>query len=119
MPGFALEEVHGRWLDNAPLGRLFVVSGRVKNVAPAPAVLPRLVLELRDPSGKPVGAPIPLRGPTAPERLREADATALATTGADFPGGLAAGVAWDFEAVAWPLPVEAARFAIRSAPAPL
>jgi hypothetical protein len=74
------------------------------------------VLDLRDPSGRTVGDPIPLRGASAPERLREADAASLATIGGDFPGGLAAGVTWDFEAVAWPLPAQAVRFAIRPAP---
>jgi hypothetical protein len=109
-----LEQVRGRWLDNVSLGRLYVVSGRVHNVAAAPASLPPLVLELRDPSGRIVGEPIPLRGTSPADRLREADAAALAAAGSVAPGGLAAGVTWDFEAVAWPLPAEAARFAIRA-----
>ncbi|HKA16324.1 MAG TPA: zinc-ribbon domain-containing protein [Myxococcota bacterium] len=113
-PGIAIEQVRGRWLDNAPLGRLYVVSGRVHNVANTPASLPRLVLELRDAAGRAIGAPIPLRGTATPERLREADAAALAAIGSDFPGGLAAGVTWDFEVVAWPLPRDAMRFAIRA-----
>jgi len=113
-PGFALEQVRGRWLDNAPLGRLYVVSGRVHNVAATAASLPRLVLELRDPAGRAVGSPIPLRGASAPAQLREADAQSLASAGSELPGGLAAGVTWDFEAVAWPLPAEAAGFAIRT-----
>lgn len=113
-PGLALEQVSGRWLDNVSLGRLYVVSGRVHNVAATPTALPPIVLELRDSSGRAVGDPIPLRGTSAPERLREADAASLATVGSDFPGGLAGGVTWDFEAVAWPLPAQAARFAIRA-----
>jgi predicted Zn finger-like uncharacterized protein len=113
-PGLALEQVSGRWLDNISVGRLYVVSGRVHNVAASPTSLPRLVLELRDPSGHTVGDPIPLRGTSAPELLREADASSLATVGSDFPGGLSAGVTWNFEAVAWPLPDQATRFAIRT-----
>src|SRR5262249_27595827 len=122
-PGIAIEQVRGRWLDNAPLGRLYVVSGRVHNVANTPASLPRLVLELRDAAGRAIGAPIPLRGTATParlrgaatpERVREGDAAALAAIGSDFPGGLAAGVTWDFEVVAWPLPRDAMRFAIRA-----
>jgi Protein of unknown function (DUF3426) len=113
-PDLALEDVRGRWLDNVPLGRLYVVSGRVRNVAAKPVPLPRLVLELRDASGRVVGEPVPMRGPSAPERLRELDAASLATAGADYPGALAGGVTWDFEAVAWPLPAQAARFAIRA-----
>jgi hypothetical protein len=113
-PDLELEQVHGRWLDNASLGRLYVVSGRVHNAAPSPTALPPLVLELRDPSGRPVGEAIPLRGASAPGRLREADAASLATVGSDFPGGLASDVSWDFEAVAWPVPAQAARFSIRA-----
>jgi predicted Zn finger-like uncharacterized protein len=113
-PGLTLEQVSGRWLDNVSLGRLYVVSGRVHNVAETPTALPPIVLELRDPSGRAVGDPIPLRGTSAPERLREADAASLATAGSDFPGALAGGVTWDFEAVVWPLPAQAARFAIRA-----
>src|SRR5262249_4392319 len=109
--GMAIEQVRGRWLDNAPLGRLYVVSGRVHNVANTPASLPRLVLELRDAAGRAIGAPIPLRGTATPERLREADAAALAAIGSDFPGGLAAGGTRDFGVVAWPLPRDAMRFA--------
>jgi hypothetical protein len=113
-PGIALENVRARWLESAPLGRLFVVSGRVRNRAPGAAALPRLALELRDASGQALGQPIPLRGAAAPEQLREADAAALATAGSDLPGGLAPGVTWDFEVVAWPLPADAARYAIRA-----
>jgi predicted Zn finger-like uncharacterized protein len=113
-PGLALENVRGRWLDNASLGRLYVVSGSVMNRASDPAVMPPLALELRDASGRALGAPIPLRGPSPPGQLREVDAAALATAGSDLPGGLAPGVSWDFEVVAWPLPAKAARFAIRA-----
>jgi predicted Zn finger-like uncharacterized protein len=113
-PGIALEDVRGRWLDNASLGRLYVVSGRVLNRKADAAPLPRLALELRDAAGRRVGDPIPLRGAGAPEQLREADAAALASLGSDYPGGLAPGVSWDFQVVAWPLPAEAARFAIRA-----
>jgi predicted Zn finger-like uncharacterized protein len=113
-PGLALENVRGRWLDNASLGRLYVVSGRVMNRASDPAALPPLALELRDASGRALGAPIPLRGPSAPGQLREASSAGLATAGSDLPGGLAPGVSWDFEVVAWPLPAQAARFAIRA-----
>jgi predicted Zn finger-like uncharacterized protein len=112
-PGVALEQVGGRWLDNVSLGRLYVVSGRVHNVATSAALLPPLVLELRDASGRSLGQPIPLRGPSSAEALRTADAAALAGVGTDRPGGLAAGVTWEFQAVAWPLPAAAARFAIR------
>ncbi len=111
-PGIALENVRGRWVDNAALGRLYVVSGRVHNRAPEAAALPRLALELRDASGQAVGSPIPLRGSGLPELLRGADA--VASAGSDLPGGLAGGVSWDFEVAAWPLPAEAARFAIRA-----
>jgi len=113
-PGLALENVRGRWLDNASLGRLYVVSGRVENRTPDAAALPPLALELRDASGRALGDPIPLRGAVPPGQLREADAAALATAGSDLPGGLAPGVSWDFEVVAWPLPAKAARFAIRN-----
>jgi predicted Zn finger-like uncharacterized protein len=113
-PGVALEQVGGHWLDNVSLGRLYVVSGRVHNVAADAASLPPLVLELRDASGHSLGRPIPLRGPSSAQALRTADAAALATVGSDRPGGLAAGVTWEFQAVAWPLPAEAARFAIRA-----
>ena len=113
-PGIALEDVRGRWLDNASLGRLYVVSGRVLNRTSDLAAMPRLALELRDASGRALGAPIPLRGAGPPELLREADAAALATSGSDLPGGLAPGVGWDFAVVAWPLPDKAARFAIRA-----
>jgi predicted Zn finger-like uncharacterized protein len=113
-PGLALENVRGRWLDNASLGRLYVVSGRVENRTPDAAALPPLALELRDASGRALGDPIPLRGAVPPGALREADAAALATAGSDLPGGLAPGVGWDFEVVAWPLPAKAERFAIRT-----
>jgi predicted Zn finger-like uncharacterized protein len=113
-PGLALEQVRARWLDNVSLGRLYVVSGRVHNTADTAASLPPLVLELRDGAGRAVGQPVALRGASAPGSLRDADAAAFATAGSDFPGGLAAGVSWDFEAVVWPIPAQAARFAIRS-----
>jgi predicted Zn finger-like uncharacterized protein len=112
-PGLALADVRAHWLDNASLGRLYVVSGRVENQTPEVAALPPLALELRDESGRPIGAPIPLRGAGPAERLREADAGALAASGSDVPGDLAPGVSWAFEVVAWPLPANAARFAIR------
>jgi hypothetical protein len=112
-PGLALEDVRGRWVDSVPLGRLYVVSGRVHNTAATASALPPLVLELRDASGQAVGAPIPLRGAAPPGSLREADASSLAAFGSDPAGGLAPGVTWEFEAAAWPLPDEAARFAIR------
>ncbi len=113
-PGIAIEQVRGRWLDNLSVGRLYVVSGRVHNVAPTAASLPPLVLELRDAAGQPVGSPIPVRGSSFPGNLRTASAAELAAAGADVPGGLAPGVTWDFEVVAWPLPDHAARFAIRA-----
>jgi predicted Zn finger-like uncharacterized protein len=113
-PGLALEDVRGRWLDNASLGRIYVVSGRVHNVAAADAAVPPLVLELRDPAGRAVGDPVPLRSAGGPARLREADEAALAASSAEAVGGLAAGVAWNFEAVVWPLPEDAARFTIRT-----
>jgi predicted Zn finger-like uncharacterized protein len=113
-PGIALEDVRGRWLDNVSLGRIYVVSGRVHNVAAADAAIPPLVLELRDPSGHAVGDPIPLHGASAPEQLREVDAAGLVAAGSNVAGGLAAGVAWSFEAVVWPLPEAAARFTIRT-----
>jgi predicted Zn finger-like uncharacterized protein len=113
-PGVALEEVRGRWLDNVPLGRLYVVSGRVHNLSDTVAALPPLALELRDASGRAVGSPVPLRGAIAPVQLRDADAAVLASAGGLLPGGLAPGTSWEFEAVAWPLPARAERFAIRS-----
>ena len=113
-PGIALEEVRGRWLDNVSLGRLYVVSGRVHNTAATFSPLPPLVLELRDPAGRAVGSAIRLRGASSSAQLRQADAAALTTAGADAPGAIAPGLAWEFEAVAWPLPARAARFAIRA-----
>jgi predicted Zn finger-like uncharacterized protein len=112
-PGLVLENVEARWLDNASLGRLYVVSGRVLNRTSDTAAVPPLALELRDASGRALGE-IPLRGAGPPELLREANAAALATAGSELPGGLAAGVGWDFAVVAWPLPAEATRFAIRA-----
>ena len=114
-PGLALEQVSARWLDNVSLGRLYVVSGRVHNVAATPTSLPRLVLELRDPSGRAVGDPIPLRGlrarPTACARRMPPHSPRSARISR---AGSRAGVTWDFEAVAWPLPAETARFAIKA-----
>jgi predicted Zn finger-like uncharacterized protein len=113
-PGLALADVHGSWIENAALGRLYVVSGRVENRTSDASTLPPLALELRDAHGRAVGDPIPLRGATPPEQLREADPAGLTAAGSPLPGGLAPGVSWSFSAIAWPLPAEAARFAIRA-----
>jgi predicted Zn finger-like uncharacterized protein len=114
--GVALEEVRGRWLENLYVGRLYVVSGRLRNESPSAFVaLPALELELRDESGRALGRGFPLAAPLAADRLREADIAELSSSAAGIGSQLRGGETREFEIVAWPLPIEAERFAIRAA----
>jgi predicted Zn finger-like uncharacterized protein len=113
MPDVAFEGVRGRWLEHAALGGVYVVSGRLRNTGTVFTVLPTLAVELRDASGKPVGVPVPLAEPVPEERLRHASAAELAGLGLPRDWALRAGESREFEAVAWPLPGNASRFAIR------
>jgi len=117
-PGVALEQVRGRWLDNVSLGRLYVVSGRLHNTAPALAALPALVLELRDASGRAIGKPILLGQPSPSELLRTRGAGDLSVASSWLVRPLLAGETRDFEVVAWPLPAAAERFAIHASAPP-
>jgi predicted Zn finger-like uncharacterized protein len=114
-PGVALEGVRGRWLENLNLGRLYVVSGQLRNESPSAFVaLPALEVELRDGSGRALDARFALALPLAPDRLREADAAELSAA-PGLGGALRGGETRAFEVVAWPLPAQAQRFAIRVA----
>ena len=112
--GVSLEQVRGRWLENVGLGRIYVVSGRLHNTAPALAALPLLVLELRDASGRAIGEPIPLGEPSPPERLREGGAAELSGASPWLVRPLRAGEIREFEIVVRRLPAAAERFAIRA-----
>ena len=114
-PGVVVEGVRGRWVENLYEGRLYVVSGQLRNESPSAFVaVPPLELELRDGSGRPVEQSFPVAEPLSPGRLREADGSELRSAAA-FRGSLGGGETRPFEIVAWPLPAAAERFAIRAA----
>jgi predicted Zn finger-like uncharacterized protein len=113
----ALEELHGRLLDNAVAGRLFVVSGRLRNPASEPASLGgTLRVTLLGDHGQELATAAGVAGLTpseaflreeSPERLQErltASAASLAWT--PLPPGESVGVA----AVVEHVPLEARSF---------
>jgi len=112
--GVALEGVHGRWVDNAQLGRVLVVSGGLHNTRESFTPVPVLELAFRDASGREIGSGVPLGLPRPLSLLREGSLEQLrAFRLPQRP--LGPGETRDFESVPWPLPREAADFEIRPA----
>jgi predicted Zn finger-like uncharacterized protein len=119
--GFRAEELHGRWVENALGGSLFVVSGQLR---PLPGsthpVEGPLVVRLLDAAGKPLASATTPVGPPFPERvlrgrdpreLRAAQARAAAQFARLHPGESA-----PFEALFGEVPPAAARFALERVP---
>jgi len=122
--GLALEDLHGRLLENAVAGRLFVVSGRLSNPGSEPVSLGATVrVTLLGEHGRELGTAPALAGlapseasvrEESPERLQErlaASAASLAWT--PLPPGESVAVA----AVVENVPLEAQSFAFTVEPA--
>jgi predicted Zn finger-like uncharacterized protein len=113
-PGISLDEVDGRWVDNGRLGKLYVVSGRVRLEGAKAVPMPPLELVLRDASGRALEPTWRLASPRPEEALREGTADTLTALRAGFRRPLKPGEERAFEVVAWPLPREAERFEVRA-----
>jgi hypothetical protein len=112
-PGLAFEDVRGRFVENAALGDVYVVSGALRNEGASPVAMPELELVLRDAARQPVGDPLQVGGPKTTVQLREAGGAEL-TRAIPMLLGVEPGALRRFEAVAWPLPRTAVRFEIRA-----
>jgi len=108
--GIAVEELSGRWVDNARLGRIYVVSGALRAGEGAESV--PLVLVLRDATGRALDPTLPLSEPASAQTLREGGADALRRRPSWLRRPLRSGETRRFETVVWPLPAEAARFEV-------
>jgi predicted Zn finger-like uncharacterized protein len=123
--GLQLEEVRGRWVENALGGSLYLVSGRVRNAAEAPRKLGSvLMVSLLRQSGAAIAG---LRAPAGrmleSRRLRQEDPEQLkdelgrsALALALRP--LAPGQMLEFDALFEALPPDAAGFRLELAPLP-
>lgn len=121
---FALEDLRGRFVENAYLGPLYVVSGRVRNEGDA-AARPTLEIALLDERGRllevagaAAGPPLPLEilREASRDHLREAVASQVAAS-ADRP--VEPGESVFVEAIFEEIPAEAARFTpVESRPTP-
>ncbi len=70
-PGFELRGISARWIDNAIVGRLYVISGKLRRSRGSRNVTP-LAVQLLDANGRSIDLPIAAIGPKIPERfLRE------------------------------------------------
>ena len=116
--GFEADEIVGRWVDNAVMGSIYVVSGRIRG-APGVDRAARKTLGIRlfGTTGEAIDrAPIPL-APAVPERiLRESSSAELASFQSRRAGRIAAvGTRWvSFEAVLTDLPRSASRFELQA-----
>ena len=67
--GFDLEQVRGRWVDNASVGPVFVVSGRIRRgEGSSPWEAVPLSVELLDPAGRSIEGARSAVGPEIPPR---------------------------------------------------
>ena len=116
--GFELVAIQGRFVENAVGGRLYVVSGRVRNPGPSIEMLQGLEVELLDASGQPVGSQrAALRPPIQRVILRESPVSELAAEPAQVLP-LGPGEERPVEGVFTALPADAASFRIVAAHAP-
>ncbi|MBW2692260.1 MAG: zinc-ribbon domain-containing protein, partial [Deltaproteobacteria bacterium] len=111
--GFEADRIAGRWVDNATVGSIYVVSGRVRRASGSGrAAQKTLGIRLIDTKGREIDrTPIPL-APTVPERiLRESSLGEIDIFQAGRAGRVAAvGERWiSFEAVVTDLPRFAGR----------
>jgi predicted Zn finger-like uncharacterized protein len=115
--GFELAALEGRFVENAVSGRLYVVSGRVRNPGPSIEMLQGLEVELLDAAGQPVGSQrAPLHPPIAKVTLRESPASELLGHQAAIP--LGPGEERAVEGVFTALPADAASFRVVAARSP-
>jgi len=121
--GFEASAVTGRWLDNAAVGPIFVISGKLVRAGSYPAVPGSwLAVRLFDENGVMLAEQAAVAGPALPEqRLREEDPRelraaqaqgALAMAGAP----LVPGDTWAFQAILTDLPEAASRFDLAAIP---
>jgi predicted Zn finger-like uncharacterized protein len=116
--GFEVDQIAGRWVDNATVGSVYVVSGRVRRASGSGrAAQKTLGIRLIDTKGREIDrTPIPL-APTVPERiLRESSPGEIDIFQAGRAGRVAAvGERWiSFEAVVTDLPRFAGRFELQA-----
>lgn len=123
--GFELAALEGRFVENAVSGRLYVVSGRVRNPGSTVETFPGLEVELLDAAGLPLASErAPLHGPIPKSLLREAPVADVMALSPRVPP-LRPGEERAVEGVFASLPADAASFrvvaprAARSAGGPL
>ncbi|HVN38479.1 MAG TPA: DUF3426 domain-containing protein, partial [Myxococcota bacterium] len=112
--GLEVAALEGRFVENAASGRLYVVSGRLRNSGAEVHDLSDVSVELLDADGVPLSERAALHAPIATERLREAPAARLLE---DPPlvAAILPGVVQPFDAVFAPLPDAAASFRLTDA----
>jgi hypothetical protein len=110
--GVSVEALGARWVENAHLGRLYVVSGELRAAGGGSAAMVPLVLVLRDATGKALHPALVLGEPRPDRILREGGVDALRARPIELRRPLGAGEARRFEVVAWPLPAAAERFEV-------
>ncbi len=123
LAGLEATRVAGRWVENAHLGALYVVSGELHNPGPETRIpAARLVVRLLDAQGAPIREAAAVLGrPLGAPLLREARAEALRDAGelgaldlARMP--VAPGARIAFEAVVVGMPDAARRFELAASP---
>ncbi|HXK21045.1 MAG TPA: zinc-ribbon domain-containing protein [Myxococcota bacterium] len=112
--GFEVVELEGRFVENAVSGRLYVVSGRLRNPGPEVRDLSDLSVELLDAAGVPLSERAALHAPIAKEGLRETAASRL-LEGPPLVAAAAPGDVLTFDAVFASLPDAAAAFRLTDA----
>ena len=119
LAGLEASGIAGRWIDNALVGPVLVVSGELRNAGPAARIADsRLVVRLLDAAGAPLDGKATSAGvPLDRERLREASAAELraardASAAALARVRLAPGESTRFEAVLLSVPEAAGRFEV-------
>ena len=111
--GLEIAALEGHFIENAVSGRLFVVSGRVRNPGPGAGALQDLEIELLDGAGVSIsGDRAPLRDPAPRALLRETPASVLAQQAPARFIAIRPGEERVFEAVFLKLPADAAAFRV-------
>jgi predicted Zn finger-like uncharacterized protein len=115
--GFEADQIVGRWVDNAVVGSVYVVSGRVRRASGSdPASQKALGIRLIDTKGRPIDRPLIPLTPAVPARiLRESSPTEIDAFQQRRARPLAAvGERWmAFETVLTDLPRFAGRFELQ------
>src|SRR5262249_10528778 len=106
--------LEGRFVENAVSGRLYVVSGQLRNPGPEVHQIADVSVELLDAAGVPLSERAALHAPIAKARLRETAAARLIDE-PPLDAAVLPGAVQPFEAVFASLPDAAAAFRLTDA----